>query len=387
MRSKLCQINWHPNERDNGKNAPIRATDFAPLRSGSKPTSRVVATAAQDGTVRLWKLCNSHEVAPAGEAEKNSEAMSDEGHASASQPSAASSAPGSGFRVDYLLDFEGNSMCVNAVRFSPNGECLATAGDDGYVMVWYRTTRPMDPKVRPSTSWDDVTSPKQLQRIIMRGGLSEICDLAWTSDSKYVITGSVDGTIGIWDVCASKLSQQSKDHKGLVQGVACDPLGEFIATQCSSRTVRISRQVTNTKSGKMRVKPQHTIRSRKIGWDPLLANKKKTCDPKSKEVAEAVEQAGAQDGSADSKSDMIAPLNAGRDAGDKSDVAAETKSEKTMNSHALFLDNMSTTTFFRRPSWTPDGSLLIAPTGQFKANADDKYQNTTYIFSRTQWTR
>ena len=121
---------------------------------------------------------------------------------------------------DYILDFEGNTMCVNAVRFSPNGECLATGGDDGYVIVWFRTTRPLDQSVPASTSWHGVRSTKQLQRMILRGKLSEICDLAWTSDSKYIVTGSVDGTVGVWNVCAGKLCQQTKDHKGFVQGVS-----------------------------------------------------------------------------------------------------------------------------------------------------------------------
>ena len=32
-----------------------------------------------------------------------------------------------------------------------------------------------------------------------------------------------------------------------------------------------------------------------------------------------------------------------------------------------------------------DGSLFITPTGQFKADVGDKYQNTTYLFARNQW--
>ena len=126
-----------------------------------------------------------------------------------------------------------NYKCVCAVRFSPNGECVATGGDDGYVIVWYRTTKPLDSSVLPAKSWNEVTSARQLQRVILRGKLSEICDLSWTKDSKYIITGSVDGTVGVWDVCASKIFHQMKDHKGFVQGVACDPRGEYFSSQCA----------------------------------------------------------------------------------------------------------------------------------------------------------
>ena len=80
MRSKLCQINWHPSETLNHKNAPIRATDFAPPGDGDVGRkSRVVATAAQD-TVRLWRLSSA-----AGQAASSS---SDAG------PASPPSAPG-----------------------------------------------------------------------------------------------------------------------------------------------------------------------------------------------------------------------------------------------------------------------------------------------------
>ena len=231
MRTKLCQINWHPSERDGGKNAPIMATDFAPvphhatrpsIPSDPSTAVRIVATASQDGTVRLWKL----NAAPAPTT-------------ASSSSSSSSSTTTDGFHVDYVLDFEGHQMSVNAVRFSPNGECIATGGDDGYVIVWYMTTQPMDTSIKAATSWHEVETPRQLQRVILRGKLSEICDLSWTHDSKYIVTGSVDGTVGVWDVNASKLCHQLKDHKGFVQGVATDPRGEYFTSQCASRTCRI----------------------------------------------------------------------------------------------------------------------------------------------------
>ena len=314
----------------------------------------MVATAAQDGTVRLWRLNSS------GSGQAAASSSSDAGPASPTP-----SAPG-GFRVDYILDFEGNTMCVNAVRFSPNGECLATGGDDGYVIVWFRTTRPLDQSVPASTSWHDVRSTKQLQRMILRGKLSEICDLAWTSDSKYIVTGSVDGTVGVWNVCAGKLCQQTKDHKGFVQGVSADPLGEFVATQCSSRTVRVHRAEANKKSGRIVLRSTQVLRSRTVGWEPALCvAAQKMVDDAGKETKD-VDKAVADD---------------------TSKGAVDAPTVKSMSSHALFLDNMSTTTFFRRPTWTIDGFLLIAPSGQFKARTNDKYQNTTYIFARGQWNR
>ena len=108
------------------------------------------------------------------------------------------------------------------------------------------------------------------------------------------------------------------------------------------------------------------LRSRTVGWEPAL------CVAAQKMVGDAGKETKDVDKAV---------------ADDTSKGAVDAPTVKSMSSHALFLDNMSTTTFFRRPTWTIDGSLLIAPSGQFKARTNDKYQNTTYIFARGQWNR
>lgn len=39
-------------------------------------------------------------------------------------------------------------------------------------------------------------------------------------------------------------------------------------------------------------------------------------------------------------------------------------------------------TFFRRPSWSPDGCLLVTPTGLHKGEHDHKAQFVTHVFAR-----
>ena len=389
MRTKLCQIRWHPDERDGGKNAPIMATDFAPvshnaphpsLPTDTSTTPRIVATASQDGSVRLWKLL-------VGDSQSNT--------TTTSTASTTTTTTSDNFRIEHVLDFEGHSMSVNAVRFSPNGECVATGGDDGYVIVWYRTTKPLDSSVLPAKSWNEVTSARQLQRVILRGKLSEICDLSWTKDSKYIITGSVDGTVGVWDVCASKIFHQMKDHKGFVQGVACDPRGEYFSSQCASRTCRMHKVDLTKKMGRSMFKTVSTLRSRQVKWDPVPANdlsKKKSSSSKntikttnllSTAMGAAIKNttggaAGTTNAATTTTTTTTTPVGT---------TGTDVTVVRAMHSHALYLDNISTTTFFRRPTWTVDGSLLITPTGQFKAGAIQKYENTTYLFARNQWDR
>lgn len=65
--------------------------------------------------------------------------------------------------------------------------------------------------------------------------MNDIYDLAWSPDGKYIITGSIDYKAQIWDVSTKTCVQVLKDHTHFVQGVAWDPLGEYLATQSSDR--------------------------------------------------------------------------------------------------------------------------------------------------------
>jgi chromatin assembly factor 1 subunit B len=47
----------------------------------------------------------------------------------------------------------------------------------------------------------------------------------------------------------------------------------------------------------------------------------------------------------------------------------------------MFMDE-TVPSFFRRPCWTPDGSLLVVPTGSYRAAVGGAVLPTTYLFSR-----
>ncbi|KAG0052918.1 hypothetical protein BGZ83_001939 [Gryganskiella cystojenkinii] len=328
---KPLQIHWHDKQ-------PIYSAHFEPGPKGR------LATAGGDCNVRIWKI------------DRNKE--KDSAH------------------VDFLSSLNRHTAAVNVVRFSPTTECLASAGDDGNIILW-KPTENKDAVSRFAES-DDDEFERETWRVqsMMRGSLSDIYDLAWSPDGKYIISGSIDNTARIWEIGTS-------DHHHYVQGVAWDPLGEFVATQSSDRAVHVYSFKTD-KNGQVFV--NHVGRSTKLDFSKFRSASQPTI-----QITKAPEDKADTDMTLDAPTVSItAPEDAVKPA------RAGPKSFKTYHDETL-------TSFFRRLSFTPDGAMLIAPAGQYKTIVtktgtqaidesasqlqDTETKNTSYIYARRDFTR
>ena len=59
--------------------------------------------------------------------------------------------------------------------------------------------------------------------------------VAYSPDGKFIVSGSVDSTVRIWNLPDGKL----EGHLGAITSVAYSPYGKFIATGSLDKTVRI----------------------------------------------------------------------------------------------------------------------------------------------------
>jgi WD40 repeat protein len=136
-------------------------------------------------------------------------------------------------RPKFLYDITGaHNATVNIVRFSPNGQYLATGGDDSAIVIWVQKSRPIEfGSNEEKITWSN--------HKIMRGHLSDIYDICWSSDSKYLISGSVDNSAIVWSVEKAKGIQKFNDHSHFVQGVSWDPKNKYVMTQSSDKSVRV----------------------------------------------------------------------------------------------------------------------------------------------------
>ncbi len=114
-------------------------------------------------------------------------------------------------KVTYLSTLSKHTQSVNVVRFCPRGtspflityprahfvgETLASAGDDGNILLWIPTDIPAtafgEDHAEDKESW-------RIKHMIRTNSGAEIYDLAWSPDGQYFITGGMDNTARIFN--------------------------------------------------------------------------------------------------------------------------------------------------------------------------------------------
>ncbi|KAL5361553.1 WD40-repeat-containing domain protein [Aspergillus floccosus] len=370
MKATPLLIAWH------NDNAPIYSVHFDPNGKGR------LATAGNDNNVRLWRVDSTGE-------ERT---------------------------VTYLSTLVKHTQAVNVVRFSPKGEMLASAGDDGNVLLWV----PSELQTQPGLG-EDRSDDKETWRVkhMCRSSGAEIYDLAWSPDGVFIITGSMDNITRIYNAQTGQMVRQIAEHSHYVQGVAWDPLNEFVATQSSDRSVHIyslktkDGQFTLTSHGKFlkmdlpakRISssspapPDPSIRSQpppsssvaitspapSTPGTPMTSNLPMDPPPVSHSRRSSFGSSPSIRRSASPAPSL--PLPAVKPLEVPSPGVLSGLGVKNASIYA----NETFTSFFRRLTFAPDGSLLFTPAGQYKtthvsatdpAKTTDEIINTVYIYTR-----
>ncbi len=149
------------------------------------PDGTNLATAAYDGTARVWDVSTGEEL------------LKLEGHDRAGLTEAAA---------------------LNGIDFSPDGTKLATAGWDGVAKVW------------------DAASGEEL--LTLAGHSGWLMQVKFSPDGKLLATTSNDGTTKVWDEQTGAELLSLTGHTGSVFGLAFSPDGQFLVTSGWDGTVR-----------------------------------------------------------------------------------------------------------------------------------------------------
>lgn len=186
-----------------------------------------LATAGGDNNARIWMV---HPNIPSPAAMASAAAVSGSAVVAPHPP-----------RVEYLATLQRHSGVVNVVRFCPKGELLATAGDDGNVLFWVPSDRSKPGFGDASSLEGESQFEKEFWRVklMCRATQQELYDMAWSPNGETLAVGGTDFVARIINVQDGHVIREISEHNHYVQGIAWDPLNEFIATQSSDRTVHV----------------------------------------------------------------------------------------------------------------------------------------------------
>jgi len=203
------------------------------------PDGLLIASGSYDGTVRLWDVQTGKEIR---RLEAHRKAWTMGVLSVAFSPDGRSIASGDHDGTVQLWDvqtgreirrLEGHTDSVMSVTFSPDGRLIASGGWDETVRLWdvetgkeiRRLERDSDVhrKARPPDSaYNDVAN----------------C-VAFSSDSRLVVSNGIPGIVLLWDVQTGKEIRRFKGHTDIVRSVAFSPDGLLIASGSYDGTVRL----------------------------------------------------------------------------------------------------------------------------------------------------
>jgi WD40 repeat protein len=117
---------------------------------------------------------------------------------------------------------EAHHGAVRSISFSPDGQTIATAGEDNTIKLWNLQGRP--PLTIPTAA----------------GHTGPVYSVSFSPDGQTLATASADRTVKLWcQGCQWSCPYTLKEHQGAVFSVAYSPDGQTLATASADRTVKL----------------------------------------------------------------------------------------------------------------------------------------------------
>jgi len=207
---KLWDLSGHLVNQLPEHQGAVRSISFSPDRT-------LLATAGVDGIARLWRL--NRDAVPEG------------------QP----------------IELAGHTGWVNRVRFAPNQNRLVTVGRDGKVQLWDTSGHNIHQWQAHESSVEDVSFAPDGEYLVTAGedgnvriwGLNGQLLREWKAyegqrvrsisispdtNAQRLVTGSDDGKIKVWNISSGDMITTWQGHQGIARSVSFSPDGQQIAT-------------------------------------------------------------------------------------------------------------------------------------------------------------
>ncbi|KAI8909178.1 WD40-repeat-containing domain protein [Gorgonomyces haynaldii] len=125
---------------------------------------------------------------------------------------------------------------VLSVRWSIDGEFLATGSDDTKVVIWT-----VDRTNLRGSSFGETNLINYRAVKVLTGHESDVVDLGWSPSKEYLASCGLDSKIIIWDAVSFERLHTIDRHDAFVKGITWDPCGYYLASQSDDKTVRVFR--------------------------------------------------------------------------------------------------------------------------------------------------
>src|SRR6266516_3726612 len=139
-----------------------------------------------------------------------------------------------------------HNATVYSVAWSPDGQYIASADDNGIVQIW------------DSHTGDSLFSPYSKHT-------SYVMSVVWSPDSQHIASAGGDGTVRVWNMSTQTTLLIYEEHTGAIGQVAWSPNGQRIASAGEDGTVRVWNASTGATFCVYR---KHAASVWRVAWSP-----------------------------------------------------------------------------------------------------------------------
>jgi WD40 repeat protein len=198
-----------------------------PAFSGQGDNPRAIgqrlASAAADGTVKLWDATTDQEarMVPTlpGSAQLVAPTFSPDGKYLAGPGTADSVQVWDATTGKPVLTLRGHTAAAFSVAYSPDGRRLASGSADGTIKLW------------------EAATGKAI--VTLRGHKGAVASLAHSPDGRLLASGSADGTVKLWEASTGREVRTLPGHKEAVLSVVFSPDGRRLVSSSHDRTAKL----------------------------------------------------------------------------------------------------------------------------------------------------
>ncbi|KAL6824567.1 WD40-repeat-containing domain protein [Trichoderma sp. SZMC 28015] len=152
-----------------------------------------------------------------------------------------------GAQIGYRKTLRGYCQSIRTLAFSTDAKFLATGSYEGVIEIWdtatgrcEQTLQHPDLEISPSPLRPGMTLLAMVDR------RNVVCPITFTHDSALVISGSSNGSIGVWSRETGDCQRILQGHKNYVQTLALSHDSRLMVSGSNDETIKIWETATGT---------------------------------------------------------------------------------------------------------------------------------------------